>query len=267
MWRYLVVVSMLAGVPARAQDAGRDWQWLRSVEDCALIQKVAQSKDAIILSVYPGSGQSWIMIADSRLRAPASQKLPSVHLTLKPGRSVIADAQLYPASNISAPGVSIPILHHDFVQDFAKVTEIAVSHPKLGFLVQRQVHSAADATRALVECENAMLREWGIDPAYWRGLRERPIPLKSLHDLFSSEDYPPGYLLNAVEGKLILRLIVGTDGRVEQCTPVNRRADKYFFQKICGKLKIAARFQPAVDFQGRVVKAPYITGARFAIER
>jgi protein TonB len=88
-----------------------------------------------------------------------------------------------------------------------------------------------------------------------------------LDQLFSSDDYPPGYALNNVEGELVLRLTIGTDGKVKDCVPLNRRADRYFLQNVCGKLKLLARFQPALDQQGQVVPAPFVTAATFAMER
>lgn len=265
MLRYFAAALVLLSVRAEAQDPGPDWQWLPSNENCALIQQIAGSKDVISLSVYPGSEQSWLTVSDRRLKTPVDQKLEAVTLSLVPGATRTVDGRLLPANSERAAAIELTIQDSTLLQDFAKATTLTLTHDKVGSL-SRSLRSPADASRALGECENASLRRWGIDPAYWRGLRQRPRPLKPLAALFSEDDYPPGYVLNGVQGELVLRLTIGTDGRVKDCVPLNRRADRYFLQNVCGKLKIVARFSHALDQQGQPVVAPFITGAGFRLQ-
>jgi len=265
MWRYLAAISLFVSVEAQAQDAGPDWQWDQS-DGCAVIQRVAGSKEMLELSQSPGTDEVMVALSDSRIKTAAYQKITKISLSMEPGGDLIGDGRLIRETDDDAAKVVVDISDQRFLEAFAKTSAIAVSHEKLGVL-RRAVRSPSDGVHALLECENAKLRTWGIDPKYLRALRERPRPLKPLDQLFSSDDYPPGYALNNVEGELVLRLTIGTDGKVKDCVPLNRRADRYFLQNVCGKLKLLARFQPALDQQGQVVPAPFVTAATFAMER
>lgn len=264
MVSFAILAITMIGAQAPTLDVGPDWQW-DEVAGCALVQREAGSRNLIEVSRYPASDEVWLTIADSQLKVPSFTPLSQITVTLEPGGTSAADGRLSRETDRRAAAVAIGTTDPTFLQQFSQASAVIVSHEKIAPL-RRTLRSPSAAARGLIQCEDAKLRGWGIDLAYWRGLREHPRPLKPLASLFSPDDYPPGYLLNGVQGEVVVRMIVGANGRVKDCVGLNRRVDRYFLQNVCGKLRNLARFQPAVDQQGRSVDAPYITAASFAYE-
>lgn len=266
MRMFALLASASLATQAPTLDPGSDWHWDDAATGCALIQQGSSSRNMLEISHYPGSDEVWLTLADSRLKTSGYEPLEDVALALEPGALHTGDGRLHPETDKSAAEIGVGITDPTFLREFATASNVVVSHHSVGSL-RRSVHSAAAAVQALSQCEAQRLRSWGIDPDYWQALRKRPRPLQPLGRLFSSDDYPPGYVLNGVNGEVLVRLTVDTDGRVKGCVGLNRRVDRYFLQNICRKLKIIARFEPAVDAQGHTVEAPFITGATFQVER
>lgn len=247
-------------------DPGPDWHLDGASNDCTLSQRDANSRDTLEVSQYPASDELWLTLADRRVKASGYKALSRVTFTLEPGASHTGDGRLYPETDERSAAIAVEISDPAFLQEFANASSVVVSYESLGSL-RRSVRSTSAAVHALAQCEDQRLRGWGIDPAYWRGLKKPPHPLKPLGGLLSPDDYPPGYVWNGVNGGVVVRLTVGTDGRVKDCVGLNRRVDRYILQNVCGKLKAVSRFEPAVDARGHQVEAPYVTGATFKVVR
>ena len=261
-----LLASAALATQAPVVDPGPDWHWDETANGCALIQQDSSSRNMLEVSHYPASDEVWLTFADSRVKTLGFESLKDVALVLEPGASRTGDGRLHQETDEHEAEIAVGITDPTFLQEFAGASNVVVSHRSVGSL-GRRLRSTASAVQALSQCEVQRLRSWGIDPDYWHTLRKHPQPLQPLGRLFSSDDYPPGYVLNGVNGEVLVRLTVGADGRVKGCVGLNRRVDRYFLQNICGKLKMIARFEPAVDGQGHTVEAAFITGATFQIQR
>jgi len=260
---FAILASLSITSQAQELDPVPGWQWSGDNNRCGLTQQDPNSRTMLEVGQYPASDQVRMTVADGRLKISEYRSL-SATLALEPGASHTGNARLYPETDKLAASVSVEISGDQLLQEFAKTSSVVVSIENMGS-VRRPVLSAAAAAHALIQCEDQRLPRWGINPAYWHGLQKHPHPLKPLGGLISEDDYPPGYALNGVSGGVLVRLTVGADGRVKNCVGLNRRVDRYVLQNVCGKMKIAARFEPAVDEQGRKVEAPFIMAESFKV--
>jgi hypothetical protein len=265
---FFIVALALSSVSAQDQslEPVLGWQWDDNANRCELTQQDPNSRMELEVSQYPASDQIRVSIADIRLKIADYKSLSGVTLALKPGRSYVGAARLYPPTDKLAALVSVEVSDDQILEDFAKASTVVISSEKMT-PIDRPVRAADAAAQALRHCADQRMSRWGIDPAYWHGLQKRPHPIKPLGSLLSQDDYPPGYALNGVSGGVLLRLTVDIDGRVKDCVSLNRRADRYVLQNVCGKMKLAARFEPALDENGRKVEAPFIMAESFSVVR
>lgn len=255
----MALAAMIA--PSNGLSQPDDWNWVSKSDNCVLQQTADQGRISVDLSRFPGSDQTGITFVDERSARGDYKKLEQLTVTLEPTGQAVGDGYKFGRRSISAF-----IDGRSFFDALSKATSVTLSHSAIG-TVRRSILSLATAVQALARCEDAKLRSWGIDPGFWHGLRTPPRPLKPLNQIFSSADYPPGYLLNSIGGRIVVRLMIGADGTVQDCVHLNRRADRYFLQQICAVLTRRARFEPAIDQYGKAIAAPYATSAEFAVER
>jgi TonB family protein len=123
----------------------------------------------------------------------------------------------------------------------------------------------ADARAAVAElrsCNDDALRRWGVDPVAHAALRRIPKPLGGgATQWFSHADYPPRALRDRRAGMSVARLIVGTDGRVKDCTIVRPSGTQDLDTQTCILYKHRGRFEAALGPDGTPVAAPIIMPA------
>ena len=79
----------------------------------------------------------------------------------------------------------------------------------------------------------------------------------NLLGLFSSEDYPSSAERNQEEGTTTVRLTIGADGRVSECSVTGSSGSAALDQATCNVLRRRARFTPANDENGNPVSDTY----------
>lgn len=151
-----------------------------------------------------------------------------------------------------------------FLSAVSNASELAISHPRIGSY-RVPLRSAAEAVAALTTCEDAKMQEWGIDSSAWRALKSRPVPLKPVRERFGNLDYPAAAAAQGVEADAVIRLDVGSEGRVTGCRSLNVGLYAGFEEAACKVLQ-GARFRPATDSAGNAVSAPYVYDVRFRLE-
>ena len=72
----------------------------------------------------------------------------------------------------------------------------------------------------------------------------------NLASYFSSDDYPAGALRAGAEGTVRFRLIIGVDGRVQNCIVTASSGSPDLDNATCRILRSRARYTPARDYQG-----------------
>ena len=262
----LLAAVLTAEVAASAMPAVAEWQWESDPNICILFQTADERQEQLSIQVYPASNTTWLIVANLKATVAKPQPLTDVHVSFEPSGATIASGRVELSDKKrNVPIVTLKIDDPAFFSNLARATALRVSHSALGEWRQ-PLRATAPAVDALRACEDSRLRNWGIDPVAWHAMRSPPMPLTPLPQLFTPDDYPPGYALNGVTGQVVARLTVGTSGAVEKCVAINPRVDVYFAEKICGILKRRARFRPATDNQGQPIVGIYVTSAIFQME-
>lgn len=95
----------------------------------------------------------------------------------------------------------------------------------------------------------------------------RPAIANDLKGLAKSiqEKYPTRMVRKGQSAAIDIRLIVDTDGRPVDCKTLNDGQDESFSTTACERVMKEARFQPALDAQGKPVKAYWSTSIIYRI--
>lgn len=118
---------------------------------------------------------------------------------------------------------------------------------------------------ALQTCTEELLTHWGIDVAAHRTLTKPPVPSQNPGSWVSSDDYPMHLLDRGVQGIIQFRLLIDADGKVGACHIQQSTRPAEFDKKVCDIMSRRARFDPALDAQGRPIKSYWRSTFRFAI--
>ena len=92
-----------------------------------------------------------------------------------------------------------------------------------------------------------------------------PVKPIVFRELFTVENYPYQALIRSIEGRVVVRLSVGADGRVKACT-TNADAPPDLAAGTCEMVIAQARFEPARDPAGRPVAGEYRQRVRWVLE-
>jgi TonB family protein len=116
--------------------------------------------------------------------------------------------------------------------------------------------NAREAVEGLTRCNDDLLRSWGIDVAARRSLSRKPR--------MRSFDWLSGIMPNA-STFVILTADISEQGRALGCTIVVSSRNPRMDRAVCSVLR-GVHFDPALDAQGRPVRAQYVTRLRWVIE-
>jgi TonB family protein len=87
-----------------------------------------------------------------------------------------------------------------------------------------------------------------------------PPPVStSVASLISNDDYPAEALRNDWQGRVKVRLRIGTDGRVRACRVVQSSGHAPLDLKTCEIMLVRARFTPARDKDGHAVEDDFLS--------
>jgi hypothetical protein len=265
LMRCFVVATLITMSGAASAAVGPNWIIEPDASGCTVYQRETDSQDRLEISRFPSTDAVAVLIADARLKVGEFTLLPAVTIALEPGGSRSGDGRLLRDTDQRPAAMWALISDPSFLAEFSRANTVTLSSKSIH--VTRNIRSPIEATKALSDCEDVKMRAWGVSPAYLRNMRVRPKPIRPLIRLFSTADYPPGYLLNGISGQVVVWLKVGRDGKVQDCVGLNRGVDRFFLKTVCDKLRRYAVFEPAIELQGNSVAAPYVTAVGFGIER
>jgi hypothetical protein len=254
--------TILLGLTALAgpkSDDGLSWHWDRETPTCTLRQQTA---DGDIASVSRTAGQDETSIGIVAFSTKATKGLYQDGLvTLPAGGSYPATIQLY-SKTYSHFYLNATVKDPQFPHKLAESSVVTIAHPEVGkFMVP--LRDLGPAMAAIRSCENAKMRDWGIDvDAFW-ALSSRPHPTSPLPDLFDSAAYPDIALNRNIERNVIAKLEIAADGSVSACGTPHNFAYPQFVDAVCKVLTKGARFEPARNSSGRAVAAPYVVIVSF----
>lgn len=95
--------------------------------------------------------------------------------------------------------------------------------------------------------------------------RPSPVPKGNPGQWANTNDYPPVALQKQMEGTTGFRLTVGPDGRVTECQIASSSGSSELDQATCANVLRRARFDPALDAQGKPISGTYSNRVRWQI--
>lgn len=119
---------------------------------------------------------------------------------------------------------------------------------------------AAGVWGAMRTCTTNLVRTWGFDPDEQASLSRRASPLVSPQKWLRSDDYPNKALETGQIGVVRFRLDIAPDGTVSGCHVQMQSKPHDFSAVTCRAIELRARFDPALDKQGKAVRS-YFVGA------
>jgi len=229
------------------------WQMDRGDQYCTLVRLPTPATPyATAFRIIPGTEGPSIVLAPGRA-APPPAGITAVALAPS-GRAfdVVATTERH------ARGSLVRVLgglDEHFWDTLAGATELQL---KAGDAVRGRVAlpGAAPAVAALRRCISQALRDWGVDEGALAALRERPITTNMFG--MSSNDYPPQAIRSSTQGRVVVRVTVGPDGRATDCRTVGPSGSAALDATTCRVVMTRARFRPAIGADGQPTAAPMI---------
>lgn len=154
------------------------------------------------------------------------------------------------------------IVDPPFRADFARASKARILRRDHSLFDTISLKGSADGVRRLDACI-ARLRERSLRGIETRDIarlplndpfrRTAPFPSRATTNLssyFSNEDYPAAAVRAEEEGRSLMRLEIGADGRVAACTIVESSGSNLLDAASCRHVRVRARFAPARDSKG-----------------
>jgi len=146
--------------------------------------------------------------------------------------------------------------------DEAAVTSVLIGRP-LRNPVQLNTGPMKAAFAAMRSCTDELLGHWGIDVARHRELSRWAMPVTEPGKWLKSSDYPRDMLARWQPGIVRFRLSVGADGVPTACHIQRSTNSEGFDDAVCKGVMRRARFDPALDKDGKPLASYYVNSVRF----
>lgn len=117
---------------------------------------------------------------------------------------------------------------------------------------------------ALRACAWDSVATWGLDVEQQKALRRKAIPRNP--PWLRSSDYPTDMIREGQQAMIHVRLMVDETGRPTSCHIQASSRPKEFDKAVCDAFMKRARFEPALDAQGKPVRSYWQTSVLFRIE-
>lgn len=125
--------------------------------------------------------------------------------------------------------------------------------------------SMAKPLAALRECSWETVKLWGLDIEQQKRLTRKPNPTRPSYEWFNPKDYPPAMIRGGYQGIVNFRLIVDEKGAPTSCNIQESTRPKEFDDAVCKAVMRRARFEPALDAQGKPVPSYWRQTVRFVL--
>lgn len=124
-----------------------------------------------------------------------------------------------------------------------------------------EMHSPMKAMRA---CTDELLTHWGIDATAHKSLSREAEP-RDMERWVSGilRHYPTSMLRDGNNGRVRVRLLVGTDGKAQSCHIQMASRHEEFEDAACKQLVRYARFEPALDSAGHPILSYWTTSVTY----
>ncbi|MEA3049901.1 MAG: hypothetical protein QOG84_1737 [Sphingomonadales bacterium] len=243
------LLPLLAAAPTEASRWRVDWSETR----CMVIREGGDSAPSLAIRYVPADRRAEVWVVDPRWDAHAIADPGSVRLVLQPpsGEPLkgfhfmpVGTSGRYALASVDAPS--------EFLEAFAKAGAVTIVRGNKPLLTI-ETPAADKAVAATRECEDDLLRRWGVDPAIFHNLRREPKPTDPVNWI-SQEDYPARALQQSQGGTTIVRVNVTAEGRVAACNTVSSSGSKDLDAATC-RAALRRRYTPALGPDGSPVPA------------
>lgn len=124
----------------------------------------------------------------------------------------------------------------------------------------------ADGFKALNACATDLYEFWGVDPKEIARIATgvKPLNMKRVARQIQKH-YPSKAERRGEDAIMQLKVLIGTDGRVEKCITIEKTKAENFDERACELFKQHAMFEPAQDAEGKPVRAFFSTTVVYAV--
>lgn len=248
-----------AGAGAEQAAAAGPWQVEKADWDCTVLLREQGARPRwLALGTTPGSGMVRLVMADPAWGGRDAAKAAAMPFILDPGGPVAAREKPRPIRIGGEAAVEQAGIDHSVLAAFATTRSVRLE--KNGRTAARMdLAEPASAVRALRECEDGMLRQWGVDTAARAALGRLPKPAGAgAITWFRWEEYPEAAVRTGASGTVLTRIRVDRFGAVGGCTVVVSSGHTSLDRQTCESILKRARFEPALDSSGTAVASEYI---------
>ena len=116
---------------------------------------------------------------------------------------------------------------------------------------------------AMDACTDELLTHWGLDAAAQRTLRQPVKPLTNPGNWLRSADFPSAALAKGSSAIVQFRLTVDATGKVIGCAIPSATLGPEFAKATCSGISRRARFDPALDKDGKPVASYYVSTVKW----
>ncbi|HEX8401359.1 MAG TPA: energy transducer TonB [Allosphingosinicella sp.] len=265
--RALLGLAIVWPVPALAQESRAGASWVADFGDtmCSLSRSVGPEAATVFrLEWGAGAEVPGLLIGNPTWKQDLVQSEQPAVLILQPSGTRVA-ARAFPLSSPirRARGVSLYQLDSGFLEALSSATGLIVEAGGRR-LIEVALPQTAAAVKTLRSCNSSLMQAMGLDPAFMAMLRSRPKPVGgSVARWVSNGDYPSDALRRDASGTATVRLTIGIDGRVQDCTIAASSGDASLDRATCAIIQRRGRFEPAIGADGNPVAAPLVTSLRW----
>lgn len=278
----MIVAALMPPLPSFAKDdpvvlaKTTKWEMNYDADSCHLLAKFGEGDDTIILNITrfePGStfdvmlfgkmfaaDRTWVPVKIGFGDSPLDQRLGGAGLTASKQPFVLfMNLRLDGRVVDSRDPKSLPVSR----EMEARTTTTTISLPNRVYRLETGSLAAPfDAMRA---CTDSLLTAWGYDPAVQATLSKPATPIGSPANWVRAGDYPKDALRTGQSGIVEFRLDLDEAGKISNCHILRRFNHDQFSDLTCHLLTQRARFKPALDATGKLVKTFYINSVRFLV--
>ena len=126
--------------------------------------------------------------------------------------------------------------------------------------------SMAAPMRTLRGCTTDLVKHWGLDPTEQASLARRPTPISDPRRWMNSADYPTDMVRQGGNGLVQFRLDISETGSIAGCHVQARTNPDAFADLSCKLISKRARFNPALDRDGKPIKSYFVNSVRWTME-
>jgi Gram-negative bacterial TonB protein C-terminal len=116
---------------------------------------------------------------------------------------------------------------------------------------------------AMSKCVDNLLTTWGIDVEKHKTLTRRALALTNPSNWLNSDDYPKDMLVDRQPALVEFRLDVDEMGKATGCYIQATTKPKEFDDAVCKGIMRRAKFDPALDAEGKPMKSYYKNRVHF----